>query len=90
MMNKSRLYIQFAAKFAIRNGTILFVATSLIAGMKILLMGSDDPTSTVLTRLDIAGFIAFSIFYVGCFVYGLFKYHIEAPFSKSLSDSDAS
>ncbi len=77
-----KLYIKFAAKYALKMGGALFVATMSIAIVSSLLKGSDDPTSVVIQRLLIASVVVFFIFYVGSFIYGLYKYHIESPFMK--------
>ena len=79
-------YIKFASNYAIRIGGALFLATMSIAIISSLIKGSEDPISVVIQRLLIASIAAFAIFYIGAFVYGLFKYHNESPFM----DKDAS
>jgi hypothetical protein len=54
-----------------------------IAIISSLVKGSDDPMSVVIQRLAIASVVVFLIFYVGSFIYGLFKYHVESPFMES-------
>ncbi|GIU14801.1 hypothetical protein TUM3792_06090 [Shewanella sp. MBTL60-007] len=76
-------YIKFAANYALKMGGALFIATMSIAIVSSLLKGSADPISVVIQRLLIASIVIFFIFYVGSFVYGLYKYHIESPFMES-------
>jgi len=64
-------------------GSALFVATMSIAIVSSLIKGSEDPVSVVIQRLIIASAVVFLIFYVGSFIYGLFKYHVESPFMDS-------
>lgn len=78
-----KLYIKFAAKYALKMGTALFLATMSIAIVSSLLRGSEDPVSVVILRLAIASVMVFSIFYIGSFIYGLFKYYVESPFMDS-------
>jgi Na+-translocating ferredoxin:NAD+ oxidoreductase RnfE subunit len=78
-----KLYIKFAAKYALKMGGALFAVTMSIAIVSSLLKGSDDPVSVVIQRLLLASVVVFFIFYVGSFVYGLYKYYIESPFMES-------
>ncbi|QQX81581.1 hypothetical protein JK628_06890 [Shewanella sp. KX20019] len=78
-----KLYIKFAAIYALRMGGALFAVTMFIAIVSSFLKGSDDPISVVIQRLAIASIVVFLIFYIGSFIYGLFKYHVESPFMDS-------
>ncbi len=67
-------------------GGALFIVTMSIAIVSSLIKGSEDPISVVIQRLVIASVAVFAIFFIGAFVFGLFKYHNESPFM----DKDAS
>lgn len=51
------LYIKFAAKYALKMGSALFIATMSIAIVSSLLKGSADPISVVIQRLLVASIV---------------------------------
>jgi len=81
-----KAYIKFAFPYAFRMGFALFLVTMVAAFTKVAFTEINDSWEVVLLRFLIAGSAAFSVFFIGAFIHGLFKYHVESPFQKSVND----
>jgi|TARA_R110000764_G_scaffold238561_1_gene335879 hypothetical protein len=89
-MSNIKSYVKFASKYALKMGMILFLITFSVVAVKVMIIGSNDPTSVVLKRLGISALAMFAFFYIGSFIHGLYKYYIESPFQKVTDGDDAS